>query len=439
MKLKLRDGVYQVEFEDFTGKRRRLSTGEKDKAVAQIKGLDIMRQAMLDDAAPATRASVSDRTPTLTYALEECLRLRWANQRSGGERKYMVRALQRDIGHWPIHTITYAKLEDYCVLRLGEEHEDSPATVNRKMSAIGTALRQDAKRTGVAVPSMPHYSEDNIRERYLTDAEETTILGWLAKRGVPDADYAYMHALAIVLLDGGFRCTEGLEADRSKFNGTHLWLRHGGDTKNNKGRVIPLTLRARAALEQMFASEFHGKVDSDWVGRRWRTCMSNVKITGVTVHTLRHTCASRLIQRGVDIYLVSKWLGHSSVEVTKRYAHLNTDSLDKAGMVLDAAAPPLDAAAPAVADLLAQIAELQRQLDCANPSVSGTSSKFLITQAVPTFSVDDVPSRSGETPQAATGPAALGTVIGAKLLIDGVISSAKGETRSGTQPDESMT
>jgi len=78
----------------------------------------------------------------------------------------------------------------------------------------------------------------------------------------------------------------------------------------------------------MLASEFHGKIDSDWAGRRWRTCMSHVKLDDVTLHTLRHTCASRLIQGGVDIYLVSKWLGHSSLEITKRYAHLAVDSLD---------------------------------------------------------------------------------------------------------------
>ena len=47
----------------------------------------------------------------------------------------------------------------------------------------------------------------------------------------------------------------------------------------------------------------------------------------VTLHILRHTCASRLVQRGVSIYVVSKWLGHSSVKVTERYAKLAPDSL----------------------------------------------------------------------------------------------------------------
>jgi integrase len=50
----------------------------------------------------------------------------------------------------------------------------------------------------------------------------------------------------------------------------------------------------------------------------------------VNIHILRHTCASRLLERGVDLYTVSKWLGHSSVKVTERYAHLARNALEGA-------------------------------------------------------------------------------------------------------------
>ncbi len=41
-----------------------------------------------------------------------------------------------------------------------------------------------------------------------------------------------------------------------------------------------------------------------------------------TLHTLRHTFASHLVTKGVDIYRVSQWLGHSSVNTTMIHAHL---------------------------------------------------------------------------------------------------------------------
>jgi hypothetical protein len=46
----------------------------------------------------------------------------------------------------------------------------------------------------------------------------------------------------------------------------------------------------------------------------------------VSWHTLRHTFASRLVNRGVDIVTVQQLLGHSTVTVTMRYTHTNLDS-----------------------------------------------------------------------------------------------------------------
>ena len=48
---------------------------------------------------------------------------------------------------------------------------------------------------------------------------------------------------------------------------------------------------------------------------------------GVTVPTLRHTFASRLVQSGVDLYRVGTLLGHTTLATTARYAHLSDQSL----------------------------------------------------------------------------------------------------------------
>lgn len=53
------------------------------------------------------------------------------------------------------------------------------------------------------------------------------------------------------------------------------------------------------------------------------------------IHSLRHTLASRLVQKGVDLYVVRDLLGHSSITVTERYAHLNVDRLWKGIQTLE--------------------------------------------------------------------------------------------------------
>jgi Phage integrase family len=53
------------------------------------------------------------------------------------------------------------------------------------------------------------------------------------------------------------------------------------------------------------------------------------------IHSLRHSCASRLVNAGIDLYVVKEWLGHSSIQVTERYAHLSPAKLAQAVDILD--------------------------------------------------------------------------------------------------------
>jgi integrase len=67
-----------------------------------------------------------------------------------------------------------------------------------------------------------------------------------------------------------------------------------------------------------------------YVDRQWDRLRSHLNLDHdkqFVVHALRHTCASRLIQRGVPLAVVQKWMGHKAIQTTLRYAHLAPDSL----------------------------------------------------------------------------------------------------------------
>ena len=339
MNLTKRNEVWWVDFRNAAGRRVRLSTGETDKLAATERAVAIVREA--GTVAP------SGGLLTLGEALDRTYKQHWSKAKSERVMRCMVGLLTREVGHWPVAEVTYARLKNYCEgLRLGQKM--APATVNRRMSTIGVVLRECARRGEiVARPDLPHYAENNTKERYMTVAEETAVLDWLDRQAAAEVirgdsdkadEWRYIRGLATVLLDTGLRWSEVYKATLS---GTTLDLGHG-KTKTGAGRRVPLTSRAADYWGRIVANPCHALVRAkgdhagmSWCAHRWEMATKANDCRDVTIHILRHTCASRLVQKGVPIFTVSKWLGHSSVKITERYAKLAPDSLSQALAALE--------------------------------------------------------------------------------------------------------
>ena len=67
----------------------------------------------------------------------------------------------------------------------------------------------------------------------------------------------------------------------------------------------------------------------------FQAACKRAKIADFRVHDLRHTFASSLVQGGVPSLEVAKLLGHSTIEMTERYAHVSPENLKAAVGVLD--------------------------------------------------------------------------------------------------------
>ena len=79
--------------------------------------------------------------------------------------------------------------------------------------------------------------------------------------------------------------------------------------------------------------------DNVWLRTVWDRARAHLKMAGdpnFVPYVCRHTCASRMIQRGVALPVVMRWLGHKSIQMTMRYAHLAPDNLREAASVLEA-------------------------------------------------------------------------------------------------------
>jgi integrase len=340
VKLFKRDGFFHVKFTDPGGKVRKLSTlvkvSEGEKAAERAASSRI--SAALTDGHAKERLgapSVKGLAHNLAEALEHTYLTRWQGTKQDVQLKYVVRRLEREVGFWLLTEIDYKRLKD---LRDGWIKDGlAPATVNRRMSALKVALKEHAREAGTVRPEFPDtLPENNVRERYLTAQEEARVREFLAKQmrhedieDVPTASqgWSYIESLFTLLLDTGVRLSEALTLQGT--DGKSIHLKHG-TTKSGKGRVVPLTPRASVAAQCMLTSDLHGNLNYDWIGHRWDVVRAACAIPDVNLHILRHTCASRLLAAGVDLYTVSKWLGHSSVKMTERYAHLQQGALEQA-------------------------------------------------------------------------------------------------------------
>ena len=63
-------------------------------------------------------------------------------------------------------------------------------------------------------------------------------------------------------------------------------------------------------------------LDTTNLKRDWEKTLAAAKIADCRIHDLRHTFASHLAMKGIDLFTISQLLGHADIKMTQRYAHL---------------------------------------------------------------------------------------------------------------------
>ena len=94
--------------------------------------------------------------------------------------------------------------------------------------------------------------------------------------------------------------------------------------KSKKKYVTRTAPLPESLLESLSLARKHDLpvMDAVEARRRLQRILGHLEIPGGTIHTLRHTFASHLVQRGVSLFVVQKLLGHSSIKTTEIYSHL---------------------------------------------------------------------------------------------------------------------
>ncbi len=214
-------------------------------------------------------------------------------------------------------------------------------SINRYLASFRAVLNRAHSDWNAlqVVPRFRMLPVNNQRDRYLTEHEEHRIL---------NVSPPHLRNLIIFLVDTGARLSEALDVTWSDLD---LDSDHRSSvtllrTKNGLPRRIPLTTRShtlllrlraeRMDLDQPVVFLYLARGASIGVPFRspfesWKTALRNAGVDPTTrIHDLRHTFASRLVSKGVPIFDVSKLLGHKSITMTMRYAHLAPEAFETA-------------------------------------------------------------------------------------------------------------
>ena len=142
----------------------------------------------------------------------------------------------------------------------------------------------------------------------------------------------HLKPMVLVAMHTGIRQGELFDLEWSDIDIARAQLTIRGEkSKNLQTRFIPLNSVALKALsdwrnqsDDMTGLVFPGKNGKrfDTVKTAWKAALSDANVVKFRWHDLRHTFASRLVMKGVDLNTVRELMGHADYQMTLRYSHL---------------------------------------------------------------------------------------------------------------------
>jgi integrase/predicted DNA-binding transcriptional regulator AlpA len=251
---------------------------------------------------------------------------------------YMIkRSVNPFFGEKLISEITPLEIERWIRWRL--EQGVTKITVNRGLQVLKKMFNiaiGEGFTTDNPVRKVRMFSEkDNIKERILTEEEEPRLI---------EACVDYLRPVVITALHTGMRRGEilALEWARVDMEKRTIKVTH---TKTDRPRYIEINATLLEVLRRQRIANPTGELvfpspstGLQMVGVRKafvRACKA-AGIEGLRFHDLRHTFASRLVEKGVDIITVKELLGHSTIILTQRYTHSRNEQRRRAVEKLDA-------------------------------------------------------------------------------------------------------
>jgi integrase len=334
------DGWYIQFYDESTGQTRRLSTGTRDRREA-----DRFFKAWSPPESATLPEPIGPRYPhqiSVAKVLDLYAQAREGKITYSDRLGYAIKHLDRWWAGRNVDAILPETCEGYLRDRLAAGA--AIATVGRELVVLRAAVKwaaKNAKLTSAPFVQLP--PPQPPRERFLTRSEIAQLL-WAARKGAHDsrlhlplfillAYYTGARSEAILTL----RWFPQVDLDRNVIDFNPPGRAH---TKKGRARLpIPRKLRwflakAQARSASPYVLSYRGEPIRQ-IKHSFASACRLAGLEDVTPHTLRHSCATWLLDAGVPLEQIGGWLGHSDFRTTQRYAHMHPASQARALAAFD--------------------------------------------------------------------------------------------------------
>lgn len=198
------------------------------------------------------------------------------------------------------------------------------ATINSKLAYLSKLLNY-AYHNGMInhKPYIPSFKIKITKEKYLNESERQLMLKWCI-----DNNQKELHDIILIGLNTGARINNILSILPEHIDNNYLRLI---ENKTNKPYSIPLN----KTMQELFKDFKPFTMNYARVYYLFNIMKKDLNLDkNITIHTLRHTFCSDLIQKGVALPIIQTLANHKRITTTMRYTHLNNKQLEEAINIL---------------------------------------------------------------------------------------------------------
>lgn len=336
---------------DFSHNGRRFRFPSPDNSLAGSRAYEALLRQKLAKGEDLTATTSPKASPTYNFKsfVEKWFEVYVKNNNKPSEIKRKKCTLRKHLlpyfGKYQLDKIKSLDIEEFKTEQIKKGF--SAKSINNHLGILGKCLRTAIDWEIIkTVPRLKLLKVQPQKFDYLSEAESQKLL--MTATGI-------WHDLILTALYTGLRFSEltALSWEDVNFKEKVLTVKNSfsngilGSTKSNKIRYIPLTDKLCELFKQLHKDKGFIFINSEGKNLKTNSCLRNLYcicdkagLRHIGWHTLRHTFASRLAEKGISIMAIKELLGHSEIRTTMRYAHLGPLVLREAIDVLARPATP---------------------------------------------------------------------------------------------------